>query len=166
MTLETLLLWIRRLEDWLLTLVLVLMLVLSASQIFMRNLFDSGLIWSDPLLKMLVLWAAMLGAMVATRERNHINIDVLSRLLGPRARHLQYIFVRLFSAIVCLTLAYQSARFVGFEYEEGTQAFSFGAFPAWITELILPAGFGLMGLRFLAQSFSPVETILEEDQKP
>ncbi|MBD3670126.1 MAG: TRAP transporter small permease [Gammaproteobacteria bacterium] len=141
------------------------MLLLSGIQILMRNLFDSGLIWSDPLLKLLVLWAAMLGAMVATRERNHINIDVLSRLLGPSARHLQYIFVQLISAAVSLLLAYQSARFVHYEYLDGTQAFSFAAFPAWITELILPLGFGLMGLRFLTQAFRPAKKVLTEDKQ-
>lgn len=161
MTIERLLLWIRRVEDGLLTVILALMLLLSASQIFMRNMFDSGLIWSDPLLKMLVLWAAMLGAMVATRERNHINVDVLSRLLGPRSRRVQRGFIQLFSAAVCLILAYQSARFVHYEYMDGTQAFSFASFPAWITELILPAGFGLMGMRFLVQTFVPAEDVRE-----
>ncbi|MBD3610079.1 MAG: TRAP transporter small permease [Gammaproteobacteria bacterium] len=141
--------WLHKLEDGLLAVILLLMLLLAAAQIFMRNLFDAGLVWSDPLLRVLVLWIAMLGAMVATRQRHHINIDVLSRLLPPQWRIWQYRFVQAFSAVICLFIAWQSLRFVGMEMEEG--ALILNSIPAWIVELIMPIGFFSIGLRFTLQ---------------
>lgn len=153
MSLNRFLIGLRRVEDWLLAATLVVMLVLAAGQIFLRNIFDSGVIWSEPMLKLLVLWATLLGAMVATRERNHINIDLLTRLLGPRAQVLQRYFVAWFSAFIVLTLAYESSRFVFMEYHEGGRAF--GILPSWVAELILPLGFASIGLRFLLQPMVP-----------
>jgi TRAP-type C4-dicarboxylate transport system permease small subunit len=151
---------LRRVEDWLLVATLVVMLVLASGQIFLRNIFDAGLVWSEPTLKLLVLWATLLGAMVATRERNHINIDLLTRLLSPRVQFIQRYFIAWFSAFIVLTIAYASARFVMMEYEEGTTFI--GSFPSWVAELILPIGFTSIGLRFLLQPLVPP---LEDEQK-
>ena len=160
MSLNQFLIGLRRIEDGLLVATLVVMLVLASSQIFMRNIFDAGLIWSEPMLKLLVLWATLLGAMVATRERNHINIDLLSRLLSPRAQVVQRYFIAWFSAFIVLTLAYESARFVIMEYDEGTRAF--GVLPSWVAQMILPIGFTSIGLRFVLQPLVPP---LEEAQR-
>lgn len=153
MTLNRFLFVLRKVEDWLLTATLVVMLALASGQIFLRNIFDSGLIWSEPTLKLLVLWATLLGAMVATRERNHINIDLLTRLLSPHARVLQRYFVAWFSAFVVLLMAYESVLFVIAEYQEGTRFI--GDFPSWVAELILPIGFASIGMRFLLQPLVP-----------
>ena len=60
---------------------LATMLILAISQIVLRNFFDTGIFWADSFMRLLVLWVALLGAMVATREQNHINIDAVSRYL-------------------------------------------------------------------------------------
>ena len=73
--------WAQRLhraEDALLVLLLSAMIVLAATQIMLRNFFDSGFVWIDPLLRVLVLWLGLIGATVATRNNRHIRIDLLS----------------------------------------------------------------------------------------
>jgi len=143
---------LQRFEDGLLAFILLLMLSFASAQIVMRNLFSSGIVWSDPLLKILVLWTAMLGAMVATRQHHHINIDLLSKFLPHRFHALQQTLVHGLSGIICAVLAWQSLRFIALEWEEGTLAFA--AIPAWIPELILPIGFISMSLRFLLYSLN------------
>lgn len=138
---------LQRFEDGLLVSVLLSMLTLAFARIVMRNLFNSGMVWSEPLLKILVLWTALLGAMVATRNHHHINIDVLSKFLPDRFQPLQQYLVHGISAGVCFLLSWQSLRFVALEWEEGTLAFA--NVPAWIPELILPIGFFSMALRFM-----------------
>ena len=66
------------LEDTALIFSLLVMLCMALLQIVMRNFFESGFLWAESFLRVLVLWVAVLGAMVATRERNHINIDPVS----------------------------------------------------------------------------------------
>jgi TRAP-type C4-dicarboxylate transport system permease small subunit len=133
-------------EDGVLALLLTAMIVLAGVQIFLRNLLETGLEWGDPLLRVTVLWLGLLGAMAATRDDNHITIDILSRILPPRAKAASRLVTDLFTAIVCGLLAYHGARLVMFDMEAGTRAFAF--VPTWVCELIIPFGFGIIALRF------------------
>lgn len=140
--------WLRRLEDLLLALLLSGMILLGALQIILRNIFDSGLAWADPSLRIAVLWLAMLGAMAATRDGNHIHIDLLSRLFSGQGKAVSRMATDLFSAVVCGLLAWHAGRFVYFEWQDGSMLYA--QVPAWLAESILPIGFGIMALRFLA----------------
>ena len=150
----TLLLRLQRLtllvEDTLLVAILTTLVLLATSQILLRNIWGTGIAWSDPLLRVLVLWIALLGAMAATRDNNHIRIDILSRFLPQRLRQISRHTTDLFAAVVSGLLAWHSARFVYLEWEDGNILFA--AVPAWVCELILPLGFGVMALRFLLAS--------------
>ena len=140
-----------RLEDGALVLALVSMLVMALTQIVLRNLFDSGFLWAESFLRILVLWVAILGAMVATRERNHISIDLLSRLLpGGYFIPLQIVSL-LFASVLCAVAAYHSVVFISYEYQDETIAFA--DVPVWLCQSIMPIGFAVMALRFLYAVF-------------
>ena len=138
-----------RLEDGLLLLLMSGMILLACAQILLRNLWDSGLVWADPLVRVLVLWLTMLGAMAATRERHHIHIDLLSRFLSQRKQRMVRGLTDLFAALVCGLLAWHSGRFVWLEFQDG--GILFATLPAWVCESVMPLGFGIMSLRFLLQ---------------
>ncbi len=137
-------------EDTLLVVILTTLVLLATSQILLRNIWGTGIVWSDPLLRVLVLWLALLGAMAATRDNNHIRIDILSRFLPEPLRKLSRRITDLFAAVVSGLVAWHSARFVYLEWEDGNILFA--AIPAWVCELIIPLGFGVMALRFLLAS--------------
>ena len=128
------------------------MLILAIMQIVLRNFFDSGFLWAESFLRILVLWVAMLGAMVATREKNHISIDALSRFargkIKPAIQHL----TSLFSAAVCASVAWYAFVFVQFEYEDQTIAFA--SVPTWMCQSILPFSFAVMAVRFAFRSIA------------
>jgi TRAP-type C4-dicarboxylate transport system permease small subunit len=142
-----LLTWLQGIEDALLVLVLGAMIALAGTQILLRNLWGTGFAWTDPLLRLLVLWVGLLGAMAATRAGRHIDIDVLSRLLPERLRRPCRRLTDLFTSLVCALLAYHAGRFVWADWSAGTLAFA--TVPAWAGELILPLGFAVMTARFL-----------------
>ena len=144
--------WLHRLEDTLLVILVVTMLGLALIQIILRNGFDSGIVWGDSLLRVLVLWITLVGAMVASRTGNHIGIDLVARYLNPGLAHAAKVIAQITAALVCAMLAWQSIRFIQLEYQYPITAF--GQIPTWICELILPLGFGVMGIRFLILAFS------------
>ncbi len=129
------------------------LLGLSVYQIVARNGFDGGLYWGDPLLRVLVLWLAMLGAMLASREGGHIKIDVISHYLSAGAQRTVARVTSVFSAVVCLIAAWYGYLFVADERQYGDIAFA--NVPVWWCELIIPAGLGIIGLRFVLQAWSP-----------
>lgn len=136
----------RFIEDGVMITLVTIMILVAGAQIILRNLFDTGFGWSEPLLRIMVLWVGLVGAMAATRERRHITIDVLSRYLPMRGKQLSSIVTDLFSAIVCGLLAWHSSVFVYHEYLDGSEAFA--GVPAWACEAIMPFGFAVMALRF------------------
>ncbi len=138
---------IEGIEDGLLTVLLVGMIGLGVAQILLRNFWQTSLAWGDPLLRIALLWLTLLGALAATRNHNHIRIDLLSRWLPPELREWSQRLTELFAALVCGLLSWQGARFVFFEWQDDSRLFA--GFPAWIAEAIIPVGFGIMALRFL-----------------
>lgn len=136
-------------EDGLLVVLLLAMLLLAVSQIVMRNVLGVGFIWIDPLLRVMVLWLGLIGALVATREGKQITVDVLTRILTPRLSLVSGAVTRTFAGIVSAIIAWHSLLFVIDEWQSGVMAFA--RVPAWIAELIIPVGFGIIALRFLLQ---------------
>lgn len=134
------------LEDSLLVILLSAMILIAVGQIVLRNIADTGLSWADPLLRILVLWLGLLGAMVATRQDCHISIDLLTRHLSLRFRQLGEFLSTVFTLVVCVLLAYHGGRFVLQDQAEGVIAFA--SLPAWWFELIIPLGFAVMSLRY------------------
>ncbi len=138
----------RCVEDVLLASMLTTMILLAGWQIVQRNLIGGGgMIWGDELLRLMVLWLGLLGAMAASREDRHVAIDLLLRFLPAKFKPLVQILLHLFTAIVCGMLAYYSWNFVQMEREFQTEVLA--GLPAWWFEMILPLGFGVMSMRYL-----------------
>jgi TRAP-type C4-dicarboxylate transport system permease small subunit len=139
--------WLQQLEDLLLGGLLAGMILLAAYQILLRNLWDGGLIWGDEVLRILVLWTGLFGAVVASRERRHISIDILSRFLSERQSFWLGKLIALFTGTVCLLVAWHAGRLVLVEFRNG--ATGPGGLPNACFESVLPVGFGLISLRYL-----------------
>lgn len=131
------------------------MIVLAIFQIISRNLLGDGVVWIDPLLRTLVLWVGLSGAVVATRTDNHIRIDIFTKYFPKHLlKHVQRL-VYIFTLSICLLIAWHAGRFVYSEYEYQTIAFS--SVPAWVTALIIPISFSLIAVRYALLIISPYE---------
>ena len=142
-------------EDAVLVTLLAAMIVVAAAQVVLRNFFDMGLAWGDQALRVMVLWLGLAGAIAASRENRHINIEVLLRFLPQFARVASQVVVGFFTVMVCALIAVHAGRFVYVEYQMGTVAF--GNLPAWIIQLILPVGFSLIGVRYLCLAVDQIK---------
>lgn len=144
--------WAHALENFSIVLLLSVLIALSSSQIVLRNVFSTSLAWGDELVRLLVLWLALCGAIAASRDGRQIRIDALSRLLPPRWARLPDAVSAAFTAAVCGLLSWHSARFVLDSRAYGDLLL--GNQPAWIPELILPVGFAAMACRYSIRTAS------------
>lgn len=134
-----------KLEDALLVVLLLALVVFAGVQIGARNVFDSGWIWGEQLIRVGVLWVALLGAVVASREDRHLRIDVVPRLLPPRGRAACGALAHLVAAGACVVIAWHAARFVLDERAFG--AAGIGVLPGWVLQVVMPLAFALMAAR-------------------
>ncbi|MFC1827987.1 TRAP transporter small permease [Thermodesulfobacteriota bacterium] len=139
-----------RLEDGILVGSLAIIIVMAVTQIFLRNLFESGIIWGNALVRILVLWIGLLGAMVASRDGNHICIDAVTRYLPERVQDAVGFVSEMFTAAVCGIMAYYSLQFVKMEFEYGGMGFA--RIPSWVCEVIIPVAFAVIALRYFTLS--------------
>ena len=139
-------------EEIFISLLLLTMIFLASLQIFMRILFDSGLVWADPLLRHLVLWVGMFGAALATKHGKHITIDIFSHLLPDRGALWLNLFLNLFAAVVCGFLTWAALLFIKNEiaFDNGR---ALVGIPVWVLNLIFPIAFALMAGRFAAKVY-------------
>ncbi|MCK5680278.1 TRAP transporter small permease [bacterium] len=147
----------KRLIDGLLCLMLVAMITLACLQIGMRTFFSGGILWADPMLRYLVLWCGMLGAVVATREKKHIGIDVLGYLAPEQIKVWIALVIDLFSSLVAAVLTWAAVTFVRNELLFGGS--SLLSVPSWIWNLIFPVAFGLMAIHFLLAIAADIKAI-------
>ena len=136
-----------RVEDSVLIALVLSMVVLSFSQLVLRNLSVSGMTWSDTALRVNVLWLAMFGALRASRLQNHISIDIMSRYVSDKWKKSIHFVVSLSSSAVCMVAAYYSFLFVKLEKEDAMMAFL--NVPVWLCEAIIPFALAIIAVRFL-----------------
>lgn len=137
-------------EDGTLVALLGALIVLASLQIALRNVFDTSLSWGEPILRVLVLWTGLMGAVVASREDRQISIDAISRLLSGRTRHAVRVLTSAFAAGVSALIGFHATRFVATEF--AYESVGAAGLPAWIFQTMVPFAFIVIALRY-ATSF-------------
>ena len=149
------------LEDGALILLIVTVVILSCSQIVLRNLGIGGMTWGETAIRINVLWLAMFGALHASREQNHIAINILSHYLSIKVQKVIHFLVSISCALICSVAAWYSYLFVKLEKEEGINAFL--NIPAWACEAIIPFALALIAFRFLIHSLQLPENHVDDN---
>ena len=138
-------------ENTALVLLLGTMIGVSVFQIVNRELLGSmfALSWADELVKIIVLWLAMVGSIAAARDNRHIRIDLITHVLSGRLVTLARIIVDVFAAIVCGVIGWHAYRLVREEISWGDTIFD--NTPLWIMHAIVPLAFALISYQFVVR---------------
>ncbi len=140
----------RWIEDLLLSGLLVALIGIATWQIVGRNLLGTSLVTGDELLRIMVLWLTLVGAMAASRADKHIAISLLDRYLtGWQLNGVRFLS-HAFTAVVCGFIAWYAWAFVqtSREFEDTL----LGDTPAWWLQLPMPIGFAIMAYRHTLQA--------------
>jgi len=142
-----------RIENFFLVFFLFIMVSMAFLQILLRNFFNTGISWGDVFLRHLVLWVGFIGACLAAKEGRHINIDVASKIFGPRSNHLIQVLVNAFSIFIAILLAHAALTFVGYEKADGIPLFTALSIkiPTWTMQVVMPAAFIILAYRFFVR---------------
>ena len=119
---------------------LLVMLVITVTQIIARHFFSVGFPWAEEATRYLLVWMVMLGAGVLVRVDDHLGINALQDSLPMRLRAVVRVII--FSCIFCVSVlltiyGYQFAADSSFITSAGLQismswayfAMFFGAIP-------------------------------------
>jgi TRAP-type C4-dicarboxylate transport system permease small subunit len=139
-----------RIEYILIVVLLGSMVLLAFSQVILRNVFGTGIVWADTIVRHLVLWSGFIGAALATSDERHISIDALTKFLSPRVRQVVMTITSLFAIIVCYYLGVAAWGYVAEEHAHGGELVL--SIPSWVALLIIPSGYFLIAFHFLVRA--------------
>lgn len=139
-----------KVESVLLIVFLGTMLLLAFAQVVLRNVFGTGFVWADTIVRHLVLWTGFVGAALAAGEGKHISIDALTKFVPPHTRRLVQVFTSVFAVLACCFLAEAAWTYLKAEHAEGVDLVL--SIPTWVAILIIPAGYGLIAVHFLVKA--------------
>ncbi len=143
---------LEKLSRWGIVVTFFCILVLSVMAIVLRWMGQS-LLWLEPLVRHLVFICAFLGGSLATSRNVHIKVDILTKLVersSSKALHwIHRNLVAVFCLLVTAVLTKASWDFYLVEKEFGAP--SFLHIHSSVLVGIIPAGLGLIALRFLNQ---------------
>ena len=120
--------------------------------------------WARKLALNMMVLAVGAGASVAVRERRHVAIDALVRLLPPRARAALAAIVAVLCAAACLTLMHSALAYLALYQTELSHMdlrIMGLRIPLWTTRLALPFTLILLAARFLLVSYEEMRAALQ-----
>jgi C4-dicarboxylate transporter DctQ subunit len=132
--------WYVHIEDVLGTLALGTILVVMAAQIVLRYVFNSSLIWSEEISRYLLIALVFVGTATAVREREHIVIDLIDRLIPAPALQVLKKTVDAVLAVYLMLVVYHSHTLVKMFINQPSSALQV---PMGIPYAAIPLGFGL-----------------------
>lgn len=155
--------FLNNIEEKLLCLMLAAMIILSCLQILLRSVYSSGLLWIDPLLRYLVLWCGLVGAVSATSQGKHIALDLTGNRLPPAIEPWLTLLVHFFCTLAASGLTWAGWLFLRGEIEGGGQGPL--ALPLWFWNGIFPLAFGLIAMKYLLLLILQAKNILARSKE-
>jgi C4-dicarboxylate transporter DctQ subunit len=139
---------IARAEEAIVATLLAAMTLLTFTQVVLRYVFNSGLLWALEATTYLFAWLVLTGISYGVRINAHIGVDLVVRAVpAGRARRA----LGLIGIALCLLYAglmvYGSIVYIDAMVTLGVEAEDI-PLPRWLLGIILPIGFALLFIRF------------------
>ncbi|MEH0019609.1 MAG: TRAP transporter small permease subunit [Desulfobacter sp.] len=132
-------------------LLMVLIVVLIAVEIFLRSLFNVSTLISDEYSAYFFVGVVLLGLAFTLKEEGHIRITLLTSVLGERGRAALDILATAMAIAVTSFALYYAAAMVFDSWQLGMRADSISETPIYLSQLVIPLGLALFDLQLVAR---------------
>src|SRR6185503_3523826 len=137
--------FLHRFEGGVLVVAFLLSMVIPLIDALGRPFHGFGVPGSSEYRAQLTLWLALLGGLLAARERHHLTLSTAEAIGKARVRDAARVFASAVAAAVCAVLAYSAYGVVQADREQG-KLLAIGI-PVWVSECVMPVALGLLAVR-------------------
>jgi TRAP-type C4-dicarboxylate transport system permease small subunit len=99
--------------NWFLALLMAGMVFIISAQVWCRFILNDPLSWSEEAGRYLFVWISFMGAAAGVRYQVHLGIDLMDKLLSPRAYRYVVVLVNLIIQIFLLMIIYWGFKILG-----------------------------------------------------
>ncbi|PRD42465.1 TRAP transporter small permease [Phyllobacterium phragmitis] len=132
--------------------VLIVLVLLVAGESLSRSLFNYSLGFVEEVTGYCVVMLTFFGAAIAMRSGSLFQVHFLYDSLPERGRVWVTRFFVLAALFICAVLIWKTSDLMMSSFGRGKFAPTVLRTPLWIPQLLMPVGFGLIGI-FLAEQF-------------
>jgi len=137
-----------RLEEGVISLLLVGMTVLVFYEVVLRFVFNTGHLWIHEVTLLISAWMVMLGASYGIKVGCHIGVDAVVRLIPSGPRRWVSMVATLLALVYCGLFLYGAWIYLSKMHLIGIHLQDV-PIPRWIAHSFLLIGFGLLAVRLL-----------------
>lgn len=137
-----------RLEEWIMSIMLLAMTALTFVQVVMRYVFNTGFSWALELTTVCFAFMIFAGISYGVRVGSHIGVDALVRLLAPAPRRALAVLAVLLSLVYVGLVLSGSTEYVSKMMDIGVELEDLPV-ERWKVLIVMPIGYALVALRFL-----------------
>lgn len=139
---------VNRVEEGIVSLILVVMTVTVFVEVILRFGFNTGMVWADQFVLHLAAWMVLLGASYGVKVGSHIGVDFVVRMLPPATRRITTAAALIMCLIYCGLFTYGSWFYLAKLHRIGIEVDDI-PIAKWIAHSVLLIGFVLLAIRFL-----------------
>ncbi|MBN2536532.1 MAG: TRAP transporter large permease subunit [Spirochaetales bacterium] len=134
-------------ENWISIIILGLIVLLLIIEIIGRTFFLTGIPNSSDYIKHLVLWITFISAMITSREKKHLSLNLPGKVMKDSLKKKITIAISFIAVTICTVFTITSVRFiiVGFDLSK-----TVGILPILAFLFIIPLGFLFITFRFIS----------------
>ncbi len=137
-----------RLEEWIMSLMLLAMTALAFMQVVRRYVFNTNYSWNLELTTVCFAIMIFIGISYGVRVGSHIGVDALVKLLPARQRRATAIVVVLLCLVYVGFVMVGSTEYVSKMKSVGIE-FDDMPIERWQVLIVVPIGYAMVGFRFL-----------------
>ncbi|MDR0440636.1 MAG: TRAP transporter small permease [Candidatus Accumulibacter sp.] len=153
--------WLSRIILYIACFSLGVVSVLGFLQVLTRFVINQPLTWSEVLIRLLIIWTVMLGAVIAFREGAQISLDFMFRKSGRFQRPLHFLISAVCIIYLCVLIWYGTELAWRTRFQEiGSMEF----LPMSVGYAAIPVGAVFSIIAVIANFLDPRRSELEMQQ--
>lgn len=134
------------------SLILVAMMLATVVKVFMRAVYNHGILGIDQVSGIMMVYMTFLGAAWVLRRDGHVTVDILTGALPAGPRMAVNVIGSLIGAAACLVIAYFSSQAVATSLARGVMVAAELEIPRAINLAVIPLGAFLLGIEFIRRA--------------
>jgi len=121
---------------------MVVMSLTTFANVLARYLFNSPIQWAEELARYAFIWVVFMGAVVCTKRKRHITIDILLSALPSRVSAWVRVVADLCTLAVALAIVYYGAKLTA----AATQITATLRVPHYVVYIVVPVSAALIAV--------------------
>lgn len=125
----------------------VLLALIPTMEVFARKFFHTGLGYSTPYTKHLVLFVTFIGGMITSREKKHLSLALSFKIEEPMKSRIHTAIMTI-SAMMTTAFGWAALSFVLTAFDSSVKI---GVFPIRLVGMVMVVGYAIMTVRFITR---------------